>query len=782
MTASPSRRDDRIGRSGRKARPGGRPERALVAILPFVLALGLAACATPSVRPSDSPIEPLPTVGAMMPDDEDLAASDLAAAVLADDRAGALEALDRIDRIEAERPRSEQGLGAYARNAVLATLDDPVAYREAVAELLDRSHLDPGLRARLEQERDDDPLRLADRRIRDSLVRRFGRIFNAFSAPVGKSLMTGTLAFAGLARGALSALLTEMAREPIDTTERQALIHWKSFLEAHPDSERAGDLVDRVEDAQGRWYRMQRERSLKLARRALEHDSPRVAYLMTERALHYAPEHPTALRLREQALGDIDRWRTDRDVTLEASNPRWGTAADPESIRPLLLALLARPENLEAEAGRLLRADPDGPLADEARFALATAMHERGAEAEMWRELEALASDGTTPDHNMARHARALYESPVHNPYRVFRSERSKDSRDQALWILFGPFAGGPRDRDLPPPLEWMIDAPMMAQMLMSMPNRLVRYPWLKPWPFGRKPAVLARRYLERFEDGEHRDELAGWLEDYERRRGNWVGALEAARMVSDRSETELAELRERAAKQKLEAAQREKQSDLRLSLLQRVARDDPGTPAGHRAGLLAREQAQHATPQEIRLSRGFLEDHPHIAGPDGLGLAPELLDGKERNGELHPNGVTLVGARTLRFDYLAASGKAGDPPETEYRQVSAERLARLVALVDETSLRLATLDSDYEHESDADRDLYFERARLGLSDRPDRRPTARSSYAFEGMREKYGLVRSRESILPFEIVVQGSLYDFGFGVFPRIRMPKPTPDAILYR
>ncbi len=49
-------------------------------------------------------------------------------------------------------------------------------------------------------------------------------------------------------------------------------------------------------------------------------------------------------------------------------------------------------------------------------------------------------------------------------------------------------------------------------------------------------------------------------------------------------------------------------------------------------------------------------------------------------------------------------------------------------------------------------------------------------------MRETYGMVRSRESLLPFELVVRGSLYDFGFGVFPRIRMPKPTPDAFLYR
>ena len=173
-------------------------------------------------------------------------------------------------------------------------------------------------------------------------------------------------------------------------------------------------------------------------------------------------------------------------------------------------------------------------------------------------------------------------------------------------------------------------------------------------------------------------------------------------------------------------------------------------------------------------MTRGFLEEHPHLAGPDGIGLEAIYLDGEPRNGELHPEGVSLVGGRTLELSFLAESGDEDDLPERRYRAVSEERLARLVSLLDETSLRLATLERDYDHALDPDRDRYFERARLGVADSPDVRAAARSDYAFQGMRETYGIVRSRESILPFELVVQGSLYDFGFGVFPRIRMPKP--------
>ena len=107
--------------------------------------------------------------------------------------------------------------------------------------------------------------------------------------------------------------------------------------------------------------------------------------------------------------------------------------------------------------------------------------------------------------------------------------------------------------------------------------------------------------------------------------------------------------------------------------------------------------------------------------------------------------------------------------------------MRRAVAMLEEASLHNARVDPDYPIEYDADRDLFFERTRLGLADDAQPNAESRSSYAFRGLRERYGLVRKRESILPVELVVQGSLEDMSLGAFPRIRMPKPTPDAFLY-
>ena len=84
---------------------------------------------------------------------------------------------------------------------------------------------------------------------------------------------------------------------------------------------------------------------------------------------------------------------------------------------------------------------------------------------------------------------------------------------------------------------------------------------------------------------------------------------------------------------------------------------------------------------------------------------------------------------------------------------MSLERLSQLAAVLDETTRRNQLLDVDDNLAPDADRDRFLERARLGLVDRPDRRPTAQSTYVYRSMRERYGVVRGRESVLPFDLV-----------------------------
>lgn len=746
-------------------------------------ALAAGGCRTPAGAPPEQLLEPLPSRAPLVPDEADDAAAEVAAAALANRRAEAGLALLRlrsIDAVRREDGRPPTGLTPYARDLLHTTLDDAHLYRQASRTLLaeEGRRLPPRLRRRLEAETAEDPLEVARERVRAAWIQRWGGLFNALVAPASRAVTSPVAASVGVAEAILKIALARHQEEALTLFERQALAEWKRFLEEHPDAPEALSVVEKVERAQARWNTTRRDRAVRAARRALGEGDARVALLNADRALRFEPGDREAAALHEYATTRLEAERRARSRALEAAGDA-ASFADPRVATLVRELLLGEPVSEKAEAW--LAAEPRGELADELRYVLATEAGEAGREGEMWRILEELA-EADPEEANMALHARALVANPEQNPYWAFRVARAADRRARGGWLLLGPLFRGPRDRDLPRSLEYLVEVPTFLEALLSIPNRLLAYPWMNPWPFGRRPAAYAHRYLARHPRGEYAAEVRRWLVDHERRVGNHVAAL---RLLEDDPEPDpdtLREVREDAAEQILAAARRQRRIDARAGLLREAASRLGDTPAGREAGRELRELATETTPMHVRMSREFLRENPELAGPAGLALAPGLLDDDPRNGELHPRGITLLGGRRVEVAVLAPSGDPDDEPALRVIEISEERLARVAALLEETSLRNALVDPDYDHEIDADRDRFFERARLGLADRPDPRPAARSGYAFLGMREKYGLVRGRESILPVDLVVQGSLSTLSLGAFPRVRMPKPPPDAVLYR
>jgi hypothetical protein len=754
-----------------------------------LLAAALAACATPAPVPFGSALEPLPTIGAQVPDEADIVARDLAASALVEPRLTSEALLARLELIEGQREVAGElptGLVPAATDLVNATLDDPIAYRAATRQLLESDDLPEGLQKRLAADVKDDPLRLADRRLRDALLKDTAEIFNALARPLSKMAITPLVGGIGLAQSLLNLALNERMEDPLEFRERQALAHWKHFLESNPDSPEAPGIALRTEESQRRWNETRRNHYLRDARAALRRRNWDVAFLLADRAERYAPEDQDAIEMRERAAREIAAIRTGQARSLQANPIALELDATP-GARELAVALLLPRSDLEGAALQLLESDPDGPLADEARYALALSHHEvqgatPGTEDGGWDVLADVSEQSGTA--NMARHAQALVNSPRANPWAAFKKARTRDRLDKVKWVMFGPMAKGPRRRDLPRPVEWLIDLPGIIQSLGSAPTRLVQYSFIKPWPFGKAAAIHARQYLNHRPQGAHADELSDWLQDWHGDRGNWLAAWEVA---TDQEQEKAGggwfpDLRARAARQALDGAKKQKAGDIRLSLLRRVAGSFHDTDAGREAASLARDELMKATTQRIRISRGFLLENPDVAGPDGLALRPELLDGDTRNGELHPQGVVLAGGQILEFNYVGESGRMRKPATVRRQRVSGERLSRLVALLDETALNNYLEDPGDVLGADSKRDLFFERARLGVADQPDHRPEARSTYSFLGMRERYGLVRGREPILPFDIVLTGSLPDLSFNVYPRMRTPRPTPDSILFR
>jgi hypothetical protein len=753
----------------------------------FALAVGvlLAGCATPPAgAPPPSAFQRETRLAALVPDVADRTVVDVAHAALLsrpDDAARAVRRLEAIDTVLEAAGEPKTGLVPAAVDLANATLDDPRAYRSRTEELLERDDLDPALRARLEIAERDDPLLLARDRLHEDWMLEFGRAFNALAEPLGTSITSFTLAPYRIARSVVNYALALHAREPLPLRQRQALAHWKSYLARHPETPEAALLAPRVEAAEWRWQRTQRDRDLRVAGQALDEERYPLALVHADRALRRTPEDPEATRLRDAAGTGLlaERERRQRSVSPPAEvDP----AADTAAQRAIAVALL-RPGGIAASAALVAEAaaPPEGPLADEVRFARAVAMGELGQEDAMWRELGALAS-GDPARSNMARHAAVLVASPDSNPYRAFRRARLAHGLARARWVALGAYAGGPHERGLPDPVEWLVDLPSMAQSVMSVPVRLIQLPWAPPLGTERAVARSARSYLARRPSGAHAPELREWLLDYETGRGNHLAALQLAEAEPGPDPEQLTELREDAAQQWLDGAARERDRALRNGMYRQIARDLPETAAGRQAGRRARREVDEATPQRVRISRGFLVENRVVAGPQGLGLRPELLDDEPANGEIHPEGVVLLGGSVVEVNYLAPGGDPEAEPRVEHERLEPEEMARIVSVLEETSFRNSLLDADDALVPDADRDAFFERLRLGLADEIDARPAAHSNYAYRGLRERYGMVRARESILPFELVMRGSLSDLSLGAFPRFLEPRETPDAFLYR
>jgi len=745
-------------------------------LLLFALA-AWSGCTTAGAPPVGDPMERAPRLSAPLPDDAERAARDVALALWQSDAHAAARASERLEAIDsahaaAHEPRS--GLAAAARDAETALIAAGPARRAAQARVLERDDVPAELASRIREDVADDPLALARKRLREDRVIRWGGAANELSEGIGGSIATPLFIPIRLTQSLVRVALDLHDEETLTPRERQALKHWKDFVETNPSAPEAAELIEKIERAQLRWGEMQAERATRRGEAALAEGEPILAAFLAERALRFRNEDRAASALHERAIAAGRAWNENRARTIAVAD---AVAPLGDAEWALARALLSPSADLAAAANALLAAEGVRPHSREvAELALALALREAGDEEESWQRLEAIeahAPNGSA----VARHAAAMLRDFDANPYRAFRRARAEKTKQNAQQVLLGPLADGVRDHDLPRPVEWLVEIPTLTSVVLGLPSRLLAHPYGRSEK--RAAAALARRYLEQSPDGAHAAELRTWLREYEAKRGNAVAAVALAEGASDVDEKARAKLREDAAEQLVAAAERERTRTGRVQLLARAAEIFPETKAAHDARMRVRSELERATPQSIQVSREYLVENPEVAGPRGFALQPGLLDERYDNGELHADGVRLIGGRWIELSYVGREGKNG-AAEVRRVEVNDAHLARIAAALEESALRRTRVDRDATFAPDAGRETFFERARLGIAD--ETRSGGDSQFEFRGMRELYGIVRGRESILPVELVVQSGLEDFGFGAFPRIRMPRETADQILYR
>ncbi len=713
------------------------------------------------------------------PSPADRAAARAAAAALSGDRASLDAQVAVIHSAEPFEKGSD--LDVLADDLRNSTIDDAREYRSASERLTRGFGTDPAVEARLDQAIADDPIKLAWQRRRDTWEVYWARTFNAASQPIGQSLYSGlTLAPLTIATSAAQYLASFSNDEPLSTTDRQALVLRREYVARNPDAEDAADVLRQIEGAERKLAKTMQKRRLREARFASDSGNDRIAILEAERALAWGPSS-AAEEIRDSARERVERVTMLETRSLGAAPVLDPVDADTHRLALELLNTSATGTPLSDATLRRLRAYREGRGSDEAQFMFALAQKESGFEDESWHTLTELAK--RDPEKwPMVRHARHLIRDPWQHPYKAYGDMRAKKRDDEIRWRLLSDHANGTRYPNLPKPVAYTLEAPGIASAIVTSPLRMVFGRWKKGPDFHRSTAMLGYRYLALEPDGEHDREVMEWLFEYEKSRDNHPAALRLADFLPDIDPEERDQLAEQSSTLALEAAERFRRPDRRQQVLHQTSTEFPDTESGTEAGKRVRWELEHLTEQRISITRGFLKENPRVAGVNGLGIQPELINGDLADGELHPTGVTLLGGRQLRFHLIPASGDAEDEPIQIDKTVSKQRLSQLASVLDETTRRNQLIDTDDALAPDAGRDRYLERARLGLVDEPDMRPASQSNYVYKSMRERYGVVRGRESVLPFDLVFQGSIADFQLGAFPRWRKPKETPDAFLYR
>ena len=151
----------------------------------------------------------------------------------------AIGRIEAIDRVLAAEGRAGDGGCCRSRVDIRnATLDDERAYLRATHELMETSEheMDEALRGRLDLVKQDDPLRLANNRMWDTHLLHFGNAFNAVAEPIGRSVMTSTMAPFRLSKALIDYFAELASEDELILQERQALVHWQEFLKRNPDS------------------------------------------------------------------------------------------------------------------------------------------------------------------------------------------------------------------------------------------------------------------------------------------------------------------------------------------------------------------------------------------------------------------------------------------------------------------------------------------------------------------------------------------------------------------
>lgn len=528
------------------------------------------------------------------------------------------------------------------------------AQRKALA-----SSSSPQQKKLIESRLRNDELTQADALVRKSATNRWGAIFNRLLSSVDLvSIFTGSYVAAAV-DSTMSQLFGGGSAE-MSVEERKALTLYLEHLKRYPNDPKNGELQKLVET-------LEKKKKRALVRKQIEkaEEAKRKKELIRA-AFHYEMGALIDPFSREVEEG-LEQLRKSFRQQEEESRKGLSVATDqphkvknpPEDqdLSGLLYALTLRDqEQIETQAAALKEKYRGEPLADSARDASAVALELGGQHEEAKKLLEEIARSSDSPREK--RRAELLLENTEYNLLASFRNARSQRRLQTVKYVLLGEdllkknflygtaplVVGGPAAA-----------ASVAAANVIMIGTNLFQA--ITSNPISYQPIIdKGVAYIRNQPQPESATDVYRILAEAYEQVGRYDKAIAYHEMSGTATEEKITDLKEKAAKTFLRAAEKSEERSTKRAYLRTILDNYPESAAAKKATrkLTALMKIEN---QGLRMSKQFLMENPELYGPQGLRLKPTLFDGNSSNMELADRGVNLLGKREILLHFQTPWG-----------------------------------------------------------------------------------------------------------------------------
>ncbi|MGH7775375.1 MAG: hypothetical protein ACREQA_24380 [Candidatus Binatia bacterium] len=550
--------------------------------------------------------------------------------------------------------RTITGLTEYVQDLYHNTIRDRDRYLAAQTKAL-ASATSPQQKQMIESRLRNDELTQADELMRKSATNRWGAILNRLLSSIDLASIAAGSYIGAAVESALSQLL-EVGSVEMPIEERKALALYLEHLKRHPDDTKKGEIQKQIEALEKKKKRAVVQKQMDKAEEAMGKGELARAEFHYETAALIDPSSSEVNRGLERLRKYSQRQEDERKKGLSVATRRDTTNTEDQGFRALLDALTLRDrEQIEAQARVVQEKYRGKPLAESARDASAVALEIKGQHEEAKKILEQIARSSNA--HERIR-AESLLKSPEYNLLASFREARSEHRLQTVKYILLGEdflkknllysaaplITSGPAGATAVGAANVIMIGTNLLQVLTSNP---ISY-----------ESVIDKGvdYIRNHPQSESATEVYTLLAEAYEEVGMYERAIAYHEMSGKATEKKIADLKEKAAKSLLRAAERSGERSARESYLKAILDDYPESAAAKEATQKL-AQLTKIENQGLRMSKKFLMENPELYGPTGLRLKPTLFDGNLSNLELSDRGVNLLSDREILLHFQTPWG-----------------------------------------------------------------------------------------------------------------------------